>query len=70
MDKKRAPKDKRKSDPYLDRRVVEDRRRAYNLDYFSAGGAERRAGAERRREIERRRDCVKVSRWSSVCPKE
>lgn len=70
MKKKRSPEEKRKSDPYLDRRAVDDRRKAYDLDYFSVGGAERRAGAERRGEKERRKDCVKVSRWSSVCPKE
>jgi hypothetical protein len=32
----------RKTDPFLDRRSGEDRREAYDLDYFRDGGAERR----------------------------
>ena len=61
-------RERRSSDPYLDRRSGEERRKAYHLDYFSHGGTERRAEGDRRSSKERRKDCVKVSRWSSVCP--
>ena len=61
-------KDERKRDPFIDRRSGEDRRRAYNLDYFPSGGIERRSGKERRRQDERRDGCIRVSTWSSVCP--
>jgi len=44
-----------------DRRSGEDRRDAYNLDYFLKGGVERRKMAERRR---RRRDRRK--KWVMV----
>jgi hypothetical protein len=60
-------KEKRKADPYLDRRSGDDRRQIYMIDYFSAGNPERRTGKERRDEVERRKDCMRVSRWSSVC---
>ena len=70
MDAKKSSKDKRKADPYLDRRSGEDRRKTYNLDHFTEGGEERRCTKERRHEKERRKDCVKVSKWSSVCPKD
>lgn len=59
--------EKRRADPYLDRRSGEDRREVYLVDYFATGGAERRTHRERRLEIERREGCVRVSRWSSVC---
>ena len=59
--------EKRKADPYLDRRSGEDRRQLYLIDYFLEGGMERRDMRERRRPDERRKDCVRVSRWSSVC---
>jgi len=62
--------DKRKSDPYLDRRSGEDRREAYSLEYFAAGKPERRRATERRQIKERRDRCVKVSRWSSVCAQD
>ena len=65
----KKPVEKRKSDPFLDRRSGEDRRETYDIDYFTDGGAERRAAKERRNAKERRKDCVKVSQWSSVCPK-
>jgi hypothetical protein len=61
------PKEKRKKDPYLDRRSGEDRREAYDINYFADGGAERRKGDDRRQPNERRRGCVKVTKWSSVC---
>jgi hypothetical protein len=61
------PEEKRRKDPYLDRRSGEDRRQAYDIDYFEEGGTERRKGKDRRLPIERRKGCVKVSRWSSVC---
>jgi hypothetical protein len=67
MANEKTGREKRKADPYLDRRSGEDRRAIYLIDYFSAGGMERREMKERRNPKERRRDCVKVSRWSSVC---
>ena len=63
-------KNNRQRDPYLDRRSGEDRREAYNADYFEDGGEERRKGKERRKGGERRNRCVKVSKWTSVCPDE
>jgi hypothetical protein len=61
-------KNKRKKDPFVDRRSGEDRRDGYDLDYFPNGGTERRSGKERRRKGERRDRCIPVSDWSSVCP--
>lgn len=69
MTEQAPSKEKRKKDPYLDRRSGEDRRSAYDLDHFTEGGHERRDEAERRKPKERRKGCVKVSKWSSVCPK-
>jgi len=69
MTKKVQQKEKRKKDPYLDRRSGEERREAYDIDYFAEGGLERRDEKERRKPKERRKECVKVSTWSSVCPK-
>ena len=60
--------EKRAGDPFLDRRSGEDRREAYDLDYFEQGGIERRKKGERRTKDERRDECIKVSDWSSVCP--
>jgi hypothetical protein len=54
-------------DPYVDRRSGEDRRQAYDVDYFQNGGAERRSGNDRRHQGERREECTRVSNWSSVC---
>jgi hypothetical protein len=50
----------------MDRRSGEDRRRAYDLDYFSNGGVERRHWKEQRSNVERRIDWTRVSKWSSV----
>jgi len=61
-------KNKRKKDPFVDRRTGEDRRIGYDLDYFREGGTERRKVKERRRKGERRDSCIPVSDWSSVCP--
>jgi hypothetical protein len=61
-------KDPRVSDPYVDRRSGEERRQAYDSDYFEAQGLERRKNKDRRQQAERRDRCVRVSRWSSVCP--
>jgi hypothetical protein len=58
----------RTADPYVDRRSGDDRRVVYDSDYFENGGLERRQGNDRRQRDERRQDCVRVSRWSSVCP--
>ena len=60
------PKKKR---AFFDRRSGQDRRKAYNLDYFLDGGLERRtnAGGERRRQRkDRRKAWIKISRWSSL----
>jgi hypothetical protein len=62
--------DKRIADPFSDRRSGDDRRGAYDLDYFEQGGQERRQQAERRTTDERRGHCTRVSEWSSVCPPE
>jgi len=53
----------------MDRRSGEDRRRAYDLDYFSNGGVERRNWKEQRSNVERRVGWTRVSKWSSVSPK-
>jgi len=60
----------RTADPYVDRRSGDDRRAVYDSDYFETGGLERRQGKDRRQRNERRQDCVRVSKWSSVCPDE
>ena len=67
MEADNSLKDKRTSDPFVDRRSGEDRRVAYDLNYFSNGGIERRKGTDRRQQDERRDSCVRVSKWSSVC---
>ena len=67
MNTEASLKEERTNDPYLDRRSGEDRRQAYDLDYFPCGGIERRSGKERRRQGERRNGWVRVSTWSSVC---
>ncbi len=61
-------KNNRTNDPFQDRRSGEDRRIAYDLDYFPDGGLERRNGKDRRQLGERRDSCIRVSEWSSVCP--
>ncbi len=60
-------RDRRVSDPYVDRRSGEDRRTVYDSNYWGHGGAERRNSPDRRQPIERRVSYVKVSKWSSVC---
>lgn len=57
----------RTADPYVDRRSGDDRRAVYDSDYFENGGPERRQSQDRRQQEERRHNCVRVSRWSSVC---
>lgn len=66
--KRRDTIDQRKTDALVDRRRGEDRRQVYDADYFENGGSERRKGNERRRQDERRKGCIRVSKWSSVCP--
>lgn len=61
-------KDSRVKDPYIDRRSGEERRQAYDSDYFENQGLERRKEKDRRLQDERRDRCVRVSKWSSVCP--
>ena len=60
----------RTADPYVDRRSGDDRRGVYDSDYFESGGRERRQAADRRKQNERRDSCIRVSKWSSVCPDE
>jgi hypothetical protein len=65
MDNKKS-KSKRS---YFDRRSGQDRRKAYNIDYFLEGGVERRThpnGERRNHEKDRRKDWIKISRWSSL----
>lgn len=50
----------------FDRRLEEDRREVYDLNYFESGGNERRRRTERRHREEKRRGWQRVSRWSSV----
>ena len=51
----------------MDRRTGEDRRNAYNLDYFLNGGEERRRYVERRLlSKEKRSGWSRVSQWSSA----
>jgi hypothetical protein len=68
MDKIKYFKDKRIADPYVDRRSGEDRRQVYDSVYWESGGIERRRAKDRRQQNERRDSCVRVSKWSSVCP--
>ena len=49
----------------IDRRQHEDRRSAYDLDYFSNGGVERRGLKERRNKVERRKGWIRVDKWAS-----
>jgi len=64
---KQSQKEKRRADAYLDRRSGEDRRQVHNLDFFAAGGRERRKELGRRDAEERRKNCIRISPWSSVC---
>lgn len=50
----------------IDRRFEDDRRKAYDLNYFLGGGIERRINVERRRPPERRVGWVKTGDWKSV----
>lgn len=68
MKEKISLPDDRTADPYVDRRSGDDRRQVYDSDYFEMGGLERRKGQDRRQPDERRQECVRVSKWSSVCP--
>ncbi len=60
-------KNHRVSDPYIDRRSGDNRRQAYDADYFEIDGRERRKGTDRRQIKERRGNYVRVSKWASVC---
>ena len=70
MNEKAIFKDKRISDPYVDRRSGEDRRQVYDTAYWENGGVERRSTKDQRQQKERRDSCVNVSKWSSVCPED
>jgi len=59
----------KKKRAFFDRRSGQDRRKAYNIDYFLEGGLERRThatGDRRDHEKDRRKDWIKISRWSSL----
>jgi hypothetical protein len=58
----------RRGDRFLDRRSGEERRQVYALDYFLKDYPERRTASEKRTLKERRCDCVRITKWSSVCP--
>jgi hypothetical protein len=51
MKKKLKLKNDRVADPYLDRRSGDDRREAYDSDYFKNGGVERRTGKGRKANV-------------------
>lgn len=70
MTEKTSSLNDRTADPYVDRRSGDDRRVVYDSDYFENGGIERRQTADRRQQDERRESCIRVSKWSSVCPDE
>lgn len=53
----------------MDRRSGEDRRDAYDLDYFLQGGKERRHWVERRWRKEMRKGWIRINKWSSVDPR-
>jgi len=51
----------------LDRRSGEERRKAYDLDYFLLkNGIERRSKLERRKSNERRSGWMRISKWYSI----
>lgn len=51
----------------MDRRSLNNRRLAYNLNYFADSGVERRKWKERRRElVEPRKAWVRVTDWTSA----
>ena len=62
-------KEKRTRDPYMDRRTGQDRRYIHLLSFFANGGKETRNEKDRRGVTERRKDCMRVTKWSSVCVK-
>lgn len=68
LENTKLQKDIRTNDPFMDRRSGEDRREAYDLDYFQSEGVERRTGVERRKTEDRRNSCIRVSKWTSICP--
>ena len=69
MSESQSLKDRRIGDPYRDRRSGDDRREAYDLDFFEQGGMEEEAELKSDKKG-RRVQCVNVSEWSSVCPRK
>jgi len=62
-------KKSKKKRAFFDRRSGQDRRKAYNIDYFLEGGVERRThatGERRDQENDRRKEWIKISPWSSL----
>jgi len=70
MDEIEFLEDRRLADPYVDRRLGEDRRKVYDSEYWESEGIERRTQKDRRQQKERRSTWVRVSEWSSVCTKD
>jgi len=70
LEYKKISINKRKRDPYVDRRSGEDRRKIYLADYFENSGLERRSGKDRRHQGERRKGFIRVSKWSSIIQDE
>jgi len=50
----------------FDRRCGDERRHSISLDYFDAGGIERRSNTDRRQGDEKRSGWLRYTRWSSV----
>jgi hypothetical protein len=50
----------------LERRSGEDRRAAYDLNYFNQDGSERRKNKERRVNTEKRKGWLRISKWGSI----
>ena len=50
----------------IDRRSGDDRRTAYDMNYFLRGGRERRQWVDRRWRKEMRKGWIRIGKWSSV----
>jgi hypothetical protein len=68
MSESQSLKDRRIGDPYLDRRLGDDRRKINNLEFFEHGGIERRSWVESRQDENHSVQSVNGSQWSNVCP--
>jgi hypothetical protein len=68
MSESQSLKDRRIGDPYLDRRLGDDRRKINNLEFIEHGGIERRSWVESRQDGNHSVQSVNGSQWSNVCP--